>query len=65
MNKEPGFRKRLLLELFKVSGKTGQRYMNYVPSFGNVRFAAMLPVFIVVAIVMYLLYIQTCPLKIF
>ena len=46
MDKRPGFRKRIALELFRS-------IRNYAHSFGNVRFVAMQPAVIAAATAMY------------
>lgn len=64
MNKRPGLRKRLALELFRSIRKTGPRYMNCVRSFGSVRFVAMHPASIVEVTAMFRPSILTCRSKI-
>ena len=53
MDKRPGFRKRIALELFRSIRRNRASYTNYAHSFGNVRFVAMHPAVIAAATAMY------------
>lgn len=53
MDKRPGFRKRIALELARSIRRNKAKLHELARSFGNVRFGAMHPAVIAAAIAMY------------